>query len=228
MKIRHSRLTYLQTKNLTNLFVAGSTARTAAELVGVNRNTAINYFAKLRKIIVFGIEQETSVFDGPIEVDESYFGGVRKGKRGRGAAGKVPVFGLLKRNGKVYSQVVENTQQTTLKHIITAKIQPDSIVYSDKYSSYNFLNASGFKHRRVNHSKEFVGKDRNHINGIENFWNQTKRHMRKFNGIKKENFNMFLKECEWRFNYRSPKEQLQTLKKWIKLYYKLVDNDKIN
>jgi transposase len=227
MKIKRSRLSEYQTKKLTEFFVAGSTALTAAELVGVNKNTATLFYNKLRQIIVFGIDLEAIVFEGPIEVDESYFGGHRKGKRGRGAAGKVPVFGLLKRNGKVYAQVVNDTKQTTLKHIIREKVQADSLVYSDKYSSYNFLNAAGFKHERVNHSKEFVSgyKNMNHINGVENFWNQAKRHMRKFNGLRKENFNLFLQECVWRFNYPNPKLQLKILRKWSKMYYKQVKID---
>ena len=219
MKIKGCRLSEHKQKRLSELFVAGATALTAAELANVNKDTAILFFKKLRQIIVFGIEIESGIVDGPVEVDESYFGGKRKGKRGRGAAGKVPVFGLLKRGGKVYACVVENTQQTTLKHIIRQKIAPDSLVYSDKYSSYNFLNASGFKHERINHSKEFV-RGLSHINGVENFWNQAKRHMRKFNGITKENFNLFLQESVFRFNYSSSKEQLKLLRKWSKMYYK--------
>jgi len=219
MKIKHCRLSEYKSKKLSELFVAGATALTAAEMANVNKDTATLFFNKLRKIIVFGIEIESGIVDGPVEVDESYFGGKRKGKRGRGAAGKVPVFGLLKRGGKVYACTVENTQQTTLKRIVRQKVAPDSLVYSDKYSSYNFLNASGFKHQRVNHSKEFV-RGMSHINGVENFWNQAKRHMRKFNGLKKENFNLFLQECVWRFNYPSSKDQLKILKKWSKMYYK--------
>lgn len=85
-------------------FIAGATARIAAQLARVNKSTAAYYFQRLREIIAYQIEQESSeVFGGEIEVDESYFGGTRKGKRGRGAAGKVPVFGLLKRGGRVYA-----------------------------------------------------------------------------------------------------------------------------
>ena len=75
------------------------------------------------------------MFEGEIEADESYFGGIRKGKRGRGAAGKVAVFGLLKRNGKVYTVVVPNAQSATLLPIIREKVKPDSIVYTDTYRS---------------------------------------------------------------------------------------------
>lgn len=92
---------------------------------------------------------------------------------------------------------------------------PDSIVYSDSFKSYNVLDIGEFKHYRINHSKQFT-KVHNHINGIVNFWNQAKRHMRQFNGIPKENFELFLKECEWRFNTPNYKEQLSLLKSMVK------------
>ena len=201
-------------------FVAGTTARCASELIEVNRNTAAYYYKRLREIIAHHLEQESlEVFDGEIEVDESYFGGTRKGKRGRGAAGKIPVFGLLKRKGRVYTKVITDASSLTLIPIIERKVIPDSIVYSDCWRGYNALDVSQFKHYRINHSKLFADK-KNHINGIENFWNQAKRHMRKFNGIPKENFGLFLKECEWRFNNPHPKVQLTLLKQWVKGYLK--------
>ena len=151
---------------------------------------------------------------GEIEVDESYFGGTRKGKRGRGAAGKVPVFGILKRGGQVYTKVIPDAKSKTLMPIMRDKIKPDSIVYSDCWRGYNVLDVSEFKHYRINHSKIFADQ-KNHINGIENFWSQAKRHMRKFNGIPAKHFQLFLKECEWRFNNPNPKSQLKQLKQWV-------------
>lgn len=214
--MRKSRLSNQKQAHLIELFVAGSTARAAADLVGVNPKTAASYFLRLRQIIELATEKE-SPFDGEIEVDESYFGGTRKGKRGRGAAGKIPVFGLLKRGGKVYAKVIPDTRSTTLMGIIRKQIVPDSVVYSDNYKSYNVLDVSSFKHYRINHSKRFaVG--RRHINGIENFWNQAKRHMRKFNGISKGHFPLFLKECEWRFNNPGFSEQLRQLRRWVKQF----------
>ena len=196
-------------------FVAGSTARTAAEIVGVNKNTAQLFFHKLRVLITKN-QQMGVVFQGEIEADESYFGGRRKGKRGRGAAGKIPVFGLLKRGGKVFAEIIPDAKSATLIPIIQEKVVPDSIVYTDTFKSYNVLDVSEFKHERINHSKLFADKQ-NHINGIENFWNQAKRHLRKFNGVPKKNFRLFLKECEWRFNFPSPKKQLNMLIKWANL-----------
>jgi len=220
MQIKGSRLSSAQLKKLLDFFVAGVTARTAAELAGINRNSANLFYNKLRTIIAYFADLESPFLHGEVEVDESYFGGVRKGKRGRGAAGKIPVFGCLERKGKVYTQMISDVREKTLMPIIRCKIRPDSIIYTDSFKSYNALDVSEFKHWRINHSTKFA-EEKNHINGIENFWSQAKRHLRKFNGIPKHKFHLFLKECEFRFNYGSPKQLLTTLKKWIKMYQKL-------
>ncbi len=198
-------------------FVLEVTARSAANLLGIQANTAALFYRKIRQVIVYHLEQQShEYFGGSIELDESYFGGRRKGKRGRGAAGKVAVFGILKRGGKVYTQVVSNTKAETLMPLIVNKVAPDSFVYTDCYRSYNALDVSSSHHQRINHSQLF-GQGKNHINGIENFWNQAKRVLRKYNGIPRESFPLFLKECEFRFNYGTPKQQFGTLKKWTGL-----------
>jgi transposase len=193
--------------------VAGATARAAAEIVGVNKHTAATFFLRLRELIASKLPSYE--LSGEVEADESYFGGVRKGKRGRGAAGKVAVFGLLKRGGKVYTAIIADAKRETLMPIIREKVTPDSIVYTDHFKSYNALDVSEFHHLRINHSELFADA-KNHINGIENFWNQAKRHLRRFNGIKKENFYWFLKECEWLFNGGDHKKLLNQLKHWYK------------
>ena len=76
---------------------------------------------------------------------------------------------------------------------------------------------SDFHHFRVIHSTLFADRH-NHINGIENFWNQAKRHMRKFNGVPRAHFGLFLKECEWRFNNSDPAAQLSQLRQWVRRY----------
>ena len=212
--MRKSRLSWYKQTRLIELFVAGSTARTAASLVGVNKTTASYYFHRLR-LLIYENSQEPGLLEGEIEVDESYFGGRLKGKCGHSAGNKVPVFGLLKRNGSVYACIIPNARADTLIPIIREKVKPNSIVYTDSFRSYNALDVSEFTHYRINHSKEFA-QDSNHINAIENFWSQANRHMRKYNGIPKEHFHLFLKKCEWRFNYSNPKRQLYQLKQWVK------------
>ena len=214
--MRKSRISGYKQDRLIEHFVAGTTARTAASLCGVHRNSAAFYFSRLRQIIAMELETESeALFGGEIEVDESYFGGTRKGQRGRGAAGKTPVFGLLKRGGRVFTKIIPDASSATLLPIIERKVIPDSIVYSDSWRGYNVLDVSDFKHFRINHSQLFADKH-NHINGIENFWNQAKRHMRKFNGIPKASFRLFLKECEWRFNNSDPSSQLSQLRQCVR------------
>lgn len=217
MGINHCRLKKSTQLRLLEYFILEVTARSAANLLSIQPNSAILFYRKIRYVITEHLAKEAKeIFNGEVELDESYFGGVRKGKRGRGAAGKTIVFGMLKRQGKVYTVIVENTKTDTLMAEIARKIRPDSIVYTDFYRSYDALDISEFHHHRIDHSEEFAN-EKNHINGIENFWNQAKRVLRKYNGIDKKNFLLFLKECEFRFNYGSPKEQLKTLRKWCEI-----------
>ncbi len=173
--MRRSRISKKKQERLIEHFVAGTTARCARCLVGVNKSSAAYYFQRLRHIILLQLEHEAQeVFGGEIEVDESYVGGTRKGNRGRGAAGKIPVFGLLKRGGRVYAKVIPDASSASLIPIIEHKVIPDRIVYSDCWRGYNVLDVSDFKHFRINHSKLFSDK-KNHINGIENFWAKMKK-----------------------------------------------------
>lgn len=215
MKISRCKLSKKSKHKLLEFFVLQVTARSAADMLGIQANTAALFYHKVRQVIWTRLElQAEEMLGGEIELDESYFGGHRKGKRGRGAAGKVIVFGILKRDDRVFTKVVADTKAHTLMPIILNKIAPDSVVYTDSYRSYNALDVSGFHHHRINHSTHFAEHSFNHINGIENFWNQAKRVLRKYNGIPKQHFHLFIKECEFRFNHGSPKQQLKLLKSW--------------
>ena len=132
---RKSRLSGKLRGKLTEMFVAGATARAAAEITGVNRNTVRVFYQRLRKLIASKLPSYE--LSGEVEADESYFGEVRKGKRGRGAAGKIAVFWLLKRSGKVYTAMIPNAKTETLLPIIKEKVQPDSVVKTDSFKPYN-------------------------------------------------------------------------------------------
>ena len=212
---RRSRLPLGTQIRLLDHFVVGTPARTAAELLGLNRNTVSLFYRKLREVIAEHIAQEAQLH-GEVEVDESYFGGARKGKKGRGAAGKVIVFGLLKRRGRVHAVMIPNVRKTTLLPIMKRRIRPDSLVYTDAMRSYDTLHTSGFRHLRIDHGKGF-GRGRSHINGIENFWSQAKRHLRRFNGIPRHSFHLFLAECEWRFNHGPASNLRKILAQWANI-----------
>ena len=214
--MKKSRLSKYKQLKLIEFFLAETTARIASKMVNIHVNSAAYYFHRLRQVIFDKTQQESkAIFSGQIELDESYFGGKRKGKRGRGARGKIPVFGILKRGGKVYAQIIDDIKGKTLLSIVCRKIKLDGVVYTDTYPAYNGLDVSGFKRFRINHTQIFADKQ-NHINGIENFWNQAKRHLRKFNGIPKANFPLYLRECQWRFNNPCLKQKTKMLKKWTK------------
>jgi len=168
---RKSRPNKAKRLRLLERFACGATARAAigsAELAGVNRNKVNRFYFALRTIIAEEMEKAAPLY-GEAEVDESYFGGRRKGKRGRGAAGKVPVFGLLKRGGRVYTLPISNAKAKTLMPILESGVVPNSIVYADSFTGYDVLDISGFHHRRIDHGKTFAEGEENkrHINGIE-------------------------------------------------------------
>lgn len=193
MGIRYCRLTPRQRGESVKLFVAGPTARTAAALAGVHRNTAAPFFAKPRGLVA--AEQERAMaeaFDGPVEIDGGYFGGHRKGRRGRGAAGKGAVFGVLKRSGKAYAPTIADCKRGTLLPVIRRKVKPESVVYSDTFASYDTLSVEGYEHVRINHSEGLAAGGGRHINGIENFWSQARRYFRRSNGVPKGSFPRFL------------------------------------
>ena len=184
-------------------FCADVTASTTAKILSINRNTINAYFKEFRiKILEDSIKKHNKEF-GEFELDESYFGARRiRGKRGRGAAGKTPVFGLLKRNGKVFVTIVQNCSKESLMPIIQGKILEGSTIHTDGWKAYDGLILNGYDHYRVFHNQNEFARGKSHVNGIECFWSFAKRRLSKFNGFSNESFVLHLKECEFRFNHR--------------------------
>ncbi len=200
--LKHARISERKFKRILTCFRGDFTADQTSRITGISRNTINGLFGKFRVRI---LEQTSSNIDldGEVEVDESYFGARRvRGKRGRGARGKVPVVGLLKRRGKVYTQIISNCTREQLMPILRGKILSKSTVYTDGWTSYDSLILHGYKHYRIHHSENEFARGKNHVNGIESFWSYTKRRLLKFNGIHKEKFLLHLKESEFRWNMR--------------------------
>jgi len=180
------------------------TAVQTSELTCLSRNTINSLYSAMRYRIAEYSEANSPV-EGEFEVDESYFGPRRiKGKRGRGAGNKTIVFGLFKRNGKVYTEIIPDCKSHTLSQIIRGHADIESVIYSDGWRGYDGLVDLGYeKHFRVNHgNNEFSKGDGKHINGIESFWGYAKHRLYKFKGIKNDKFYFHLKETEFRFNSR--------------------------
>ena len=137
-------------------------------------------------------------------MDESYFGSSRmRGKRGRGAGGKTIVFGIIKRNGHVFTEIVPDAKKRSLLPVIRGRVSLDSVIHTDGWRGYDGLVDVGYaKHYRVHHAKNEFANSKSHINGIESFWAYAKLRLAKFKGITKRTFYLHLKETEFRFNHR--------------------------
>ena len=199
-----SKISESKIRQLLKHFALDLDAQRIAVLCNLNRNT-VNRYLNMIRIRIAEFCEQNSPFRGEIEVDESYFGARRqKGKRGRGAYGKTPVFGILQRGGKVYTEIVPNCAKATLQAIIRGKVSPESIIHSDQWRGYNGLVDIGYeKHYRVKHSNDEFVNNKSHINGIESFWSYSKRRLQKFHGVPQNTFYLHLKECEFRFNHRN-------------------------
>jgi transposase len=182
------------------LFELDTSVRESAKQLGLAYNTVYRLYHILRHAIVI-TDTNYQSFSGEIEMDESYFGGRRKGNRGRGAAGKVPVFGILERGGKVTVEVVPDVKGDTLRELAIKKVKRGSLIYTDRFRSYNGLVSYGFKHRRIDHGKRFAN-GKVYINGIEGFWSFAKERLMKYHGVKPTKFPLYLKELEFRYNHR--------------------------
>ncbi len=220
--IKNSKLTNRQLNELAKYFALEVPASRAAKVIGINRHSAERVYHIIRRCLARECELH-SPFGGEVECDESYFGGRRKGPRGRGAAGKVPVFGLLKRNGKVYTRIVKDVSRKTLQQIIRTKVVPESVIYTDSFRSYDGLVLDGFRHYRINHQKCFAMSKRQHINGIENFWGYAKTKLKSYYGVSRGHFYFYLKEMEFRFNNRKAADLAALIKKTVKKHQAVLD-----
>jgi transposase len=199
-----SRITNAKFRQILKLFCVDLNASQIAELTSLNRNTVNSYLKKFR-LRIAEICEAQSPYSGEVEVDESWFGARRvKGKRGRGAYGKTIVFGIFKRDGMVYTEIVPNCSKNTLQGVIRGRVELESVIHSDGWRGYTGLVDLGYaKHLRVDHGRDEFVRGRSHINGIEGFWGFAKSRLSRFRGMHKSTFYLHLKECEFRYNNRN-------------------------
>jgi len=210
---KHSRIAEKIFRCIIRYFALDFSASDTARLTGISVRSINAIFIKLRHRIAEECEKY-SQFTGHIEVDESYFGPKRiKGKRGRGAGSKTIVFGLFKRDGLVYTEIVPDARKRTLQGVIRGKVSLESIIHSDGWRGYHGLVDVGYaKHFRVEHGANEFANELSHINGIESFWAYAKLRLSRVKGIRKEMFYYHLKETEFRFNHRKDGLYLLLLK----------------
>ncbi|MBU0647887.1 IS1595 family transposase [Patescibacteria group bacterium] len=196
--VKRSKISNKKIRQIIKSFSLDLNAKQITEISHLNRNT-VNRFLKLIRTVIAKYCEAESPFAGEVEVDESYFGARRaKGKRGRGTYGKTIIFGIFKRNGSVFTEIVSDCSRDTLQAIIRGKVEIDSVVHSDKWRGYNGLVDLGYqKYFRVDRGKNEFVRGKSHINGIESFWGFAKTRSSKFRGLKKSIIYLHLKECEF-------------------------------
>jgi len=166
-----------------------------------HRSTVERWFRILRTVIYRKVMKDSaSKLSGKIELDETMFGGRRKGKRGWGAKAKHMVFGIYKRNGHVTTHIIGSRDGSTLIPLIGQATKSGSLYYTDDWYAYAFLPIRG-EHVVVKKQKG-VPQGRDHLNGIEGFWSYAKTWLYQYRGVPKQYFHLYLKEVEWRFNNR--------------------------
>jgi transposase-like protein len=201
--IKQTHISERKFRSLLRFYAEDIPALTTSHLANVNPRTSQRIYTLLRERVSRMAAEETKMFVGEVEVDESYFGPRRvRGKCGRGAALKIPVIGLHKRGECVYVSVVNNCSKNELMPVIRGHVREGSDVYTDGWRAYDGLITDGYKHHRINHDGNVFAQGRNHVNGIESFWGYAKLRLAKLRGVRSDRFLLHLKETEWRFNHR--------------------------
>ena len=182
-------------RRLLEQFVAGTTARTTAQLLGVQERTAVVFFQRLRQLVAS--KQIHVLLSGEIDVGINDLLRAKQKRSGQAAPGRVPVFGLLMRDGRIHTAIIPDADRTTG---MQEHVTPDGIIYTDNSPACAKLNVSEFRYTCIKPGKTVLSRSGYHISGVENFWNESRRYLRRFNGIPKTSLYWYLKECEWRFN----------------------------
>lgn len=193
-------------------FILGHSTNVILERVRITKYKLLKIMRSLRTAMTKDVPP---VFEGIVEVDETYVGGQwknkrletrrisTKSKRGRGTT-KQPVFGILCRNGQVFAELIDNVEAEDLQPIIEQKVKRGSVVCSDTWRGYTGIAAKGYVHRMVEHGKnEYSDRKGNHINGLEGFWGYLKRKLSAKGGIRRKMLHLYLGEYVWRYNHRN-------------------------
>ena len=215
VRITRCKLSKKEQQKMIAFFVQGVTARSAADLMKMQPNTAALFYRKIREVIAYYLAQDASqTLSGDFVLDESYLNEHKSAKTNdhtsaNSDADKHAVFGMLARQGKIFTKMAGQHSTELLTAASPNLLVPDSVVYINGDHQDQSLDVNDCYQEPV---RQVVSPEQ--AAETENFWKQTKYMLRKYNGIPKSTFALFLKECEFRFNYGTPKQQLKTLKQW--------------
>ena len=179
----------------------GVAAKELQRQLGVTYKTAWRIARELRKHMANA--DDHGPLSGHVEIDETMVGGKRKGKRGRGAAGKTVVFGMVERDGQVRAGPVPNVKRKTLQPIIYNNVQRGSTVSTDELKTYNSLHKAPYNHGQVNHSAEEWVRGIHHTNTIEGYWSRLKNSIKGTHvHVSKQHLWLYVSEFSYRYNMR--------------------------
>lgn len=179
----------------------GVPAKELQRQLGVTYKTAWRMGHEIRKYM--GEVDGDNGLSGHVEVDETYVGGKRPGKRGRGAAGKTIVLGMVERGGDLMTKVVPNVRKLTLQPLIEENVKKGTMLSTDELKSYVGIAKKGYIHNSVNHSAEEWANGSTHVNTMEGFWAHFKNSvLGTHRSISKRHMSKYLGEYEFRFNRR--------------------------
>lgn len=185
----------------------GVSGKELQRALGVTYKTAWRMGHQIRKLMENA--DGFAMLQGHIEADETYVGGHRPGKRGRGAAGKTIVMGLKERGGRVTTEVIPNIKKATLREVVLRNVEPGTTVSTDELFSYSLLTGDGYHHGMVRHvGKEWSRFDHehgvaHHTNNVESFWRLFKKSVASTHiHVSKKYMRRYLSEFTFRSNYR--------------------------
>lgn len=179
----------------------GVAAKELERQLGVTYKTAWRMAHELRKHMASADNHDP--LSGHVEIDETYIGGKRRGKRGRGAKGKTVVFGMVERAGPVRAGPVPNVRRKTLQPIIYNNVIRGSTVSTDELKSYARLGTAPYKHGTVNHSAHEWVKGIHHVNSIEGYWSRLKNSIKGTHvHVSSKHLWKYVSEFSYRYNMR--------------------------
>ena len=217
-------LTKYQWKALLKWFLRCQSVNAVCEETGISKYKVLRALTLVRDEMIKDIPD---IFEGIVEVDETYLSGQKKNKRKRQllkdrlegresrrgfGTTKQPVFGILARSGKVFARLVDDVEAKDLIPIIEKKIKKGTKICSDTWRAYTGLATKGYVHRTVEHGEKEYVRGRNHINGLEGFFGYLKRQLSSRGGIRRERLNLYLAEYVWRYNNRDLMIENQIIK----------------
>ena len=184
----------------------GVPAKELERQLGVTYKCAWRMAHEIRKLMA---NLDTGALFGEVEVDETYVGGKRPGRRGRGASGKTVVLGMKQRQGDVKTQVVPDSKRRTVEPVVSSNVREGSVVHTDEWVAYSGLARRGFKHRFITHSSQQWVFDGVHTNSIEGYWSQLKRSIRGTHiHVSGKHLPKYLAEFDFRHNTRSMPDRM--------------------